>query len=134
MKVYKQITSILSSEATQKDINKYPSYYQHQNTQWISQHANQLLSKYPNTNLVDIVNLCKDIVSMKSCRHPKKTVIYDSERVKSMRKRKRVKKYYNITKEELILALQNKQGENPEIPQSQPQPQQADGKTPFFKK
>ena len=71
----------------------------------------QLLSKYPNTNLVDIVNLCKDVVSIKSCRHPKKTVIYDSERVKSMRKRKRVKKYYNITKEELILALQNKQGE-----------------------
>ena len=48
----------------------------------------------------------------------------------SMRKRKRVNKYYSITKEELILALQNKQVEKPEIPQ----PQQANGKTPFFKK
>ena len=39
-------------------------------------------------------------------------------------KQNKVKKYYNITKEGLILALQNKR----------PEPQPADGKKSFFKK
>ena len=91
------------------------------------------MSKYPEINIVDIVTLCKEIVSIKN---EPKTVNMDNQKelssmtVKELRvlgKQYKVKKYYNITKEQLIAELISKQPEpEPEIP--------ADGKKSFFKK
>ena len=88
----------------------------------------QFMSKYPEINIVDIVTLCKEIVSIKN---EPKTVNMDNQKdistmtVKELRalgKQFKVKKYYNMSKEQLIAELVNKQ----------PEPQ-ADGKTSFFK-
>ena len=95
------------------------------------QPVKQFLSKYPETNLVDIVKLCKDIVSLKN---EPKTENMDNEKellrmsvkdLKKLAKENKIKKYYKLTKEELIRVLQEIQPE-PELP--------ADGKTSFFKK
>ena len=90
----------------------------------------QFMSKYPEINIVDIVTLCKEIVSIKN---EPKTVKMDDKKdfasmtVKELRvlgKEYKIKKYYNISKEQLIAELINKQPE-PEI--------LADAKKSFFK-
>ena len=93
------------------------------------QPVQQFMSKYPEINIVDIVTLCKEIVSIKN---EPKTVNMDNQKdistmtVKELRalgKQFKVKKYYNMSKEQLIAELVDKQ----------PEPQ-SDGKTSFFKK
>ena len=88
----------------------------------------QFMSKYPEINIVDIVTLCKEIVSIKN--EPKTVKMDDKKELSSMTvkelrelgKQFKVKKYYNMPKEQLIAELISKQ----------PEPQ-ADGKTSFFK-
>ena len=86
------------------------------------QPVQQFMSKYPNINIVDIVTLCKEIVSIKN---EPKTVNMDDKKdfssltVKELRvlgKQYKVKQYYSITKEQLIAELINKQPEpEPEL-------------------
>ena len=75
----------------------------------------QFLSKYPKTNLVDIIKLCNDIVSI---QYETKTNNMDNENkllrmslkdLKNLAQKNKIKKYYILKKEELIAALQNKQ-------------------------
>ena len=86
------------------------------------QPVQQFMSKYPNINIVDIVTLCKEIVSIKN---EPKTVNMDDKKdfssmtVKELRvlgKQYKVKKYYSITKEQLIAEVISKQ------PEPEPQP------------
>ena len=92
------------------------------------QPVQQFMSKYPEINIVDIVTLCKEIVSIKN---EPKTVNMDNQKdistmtVKELRalgKQFKVKKYYNMSKEQLIAELIDKQPE-----------QQVDGKTVTLK-
>ena len=81
------------------------------------QPVQQFMSKYPEINIVDIVTLCKEIVSIKN---EPKTVNMDNQKdistmtVKELRalgKQFKVKKYYTMSKEQLIAKLVDKQPE-----------------------